>query len=74
MSFFLVNFSINPLFKLHRMDTSNSNAFKRVIVLHSYEYVPDSPPHPLPCPTSWGCPMVSNNLMKKLDVLLKREG
>ena len=46
-------------FKLHGLEPSNSNAFTRNVVLHSYEAVPDEETAPLPICNSLGCPMVS---------------
>lgn len=65
------NWGINIHYKLHGLESTNNNAFRRIIVLHSYrevneeEVYPDSPPYSL------GCPMVSNEDMTYLDSLLK---
>lgn len=59
-------------YKLHGLEASNNNAYKRIIVLHSYEYVPDTEVYPAPILTSWGCPMVSNNSLIYLDMQLKK--
>lgn len=67
------NWGINVHYKLHGLDSTNSNAFKRVVVLHSYDLMPNSSTYPLPAPTSLGCPMVSNKMMRKLDELMKKE-
>ncbi len=61
---------IHVKYLLHGLDTSNSNALSRTIVLHSWEAVPDKEIYPRGAPESWGCPAVSNNFMKKLDTLL----
>lgn len=65
------NWGIHVHYKLHGLEKTNSNAFKRIIVLHSYEYVPEIEIYPDYIVNSWGCPMVSNPLMKKLDLQLK---
>lgn len=53
-------------YKLHGLDKSNSNAFARNVVLHSYYRVPDEEQeYPIMC--SLGCPMVSINFLKKLE-------
>ncbi len=57
-------------YKLYGLDTSNSNAFDRYIVLHSYYMVPDKETTPLPICNSLGCAMVSDNFIKKLAVKL----
>jgi len=58
-------------FKLYGLDNSNSNAFKRYVVLHPFQYVPDKEVAPLPICQSDGCPMVSPAFMRKLESLIK---
>jgi hypothetical protein len=58
-------------YKLHGLESSNSNAYDRLIVLHSWNDVPDSETYPNGTPEGWGCPAISNNLMKQVDSLLK---
>ena len=53
-------------YKLFGLDSTNSNAFKRAVVLHSYQCVPDEEVSPLPICQSLGCPMVSPAFMNKL--------
>jgi hypothetical protein len=55
------------------LDATNSNAYKRDIVLHSWEQVPDKEIYPDGTPEDWGCPAVSNATMKKVDALLRRQ-
>jgi len=55
-------------YKLYGLDSTNSNAFDRFIVLHSYYMVPDRETSPLPICNSLGCAMVSDNFIKKLAV------
>ncbi len=62
---------INIKYLLYGLDSSNSNALKRTIVLHSWEAVSDEEIFPNGSAESWGCPAVSNNFMLKLDELLK---
>ena len=64
------NFGINIHYKLHGLEPTNSNAFKRVVVLHSYWAVPNEEVFPDLAPTSYGCPMVSDENMKLLDKFL----
>ena len=59
-------------YKLHGLEPTNSNAFKRIIVLHSYEMVDDEEIYPELLINSWGCPMVSNNTMVYLDEAIKK--
>ena len=58
-------------FKLHGLDSSNSNAFKRFIVLHAYDCVPEEETYPLPICNSRGCPMVSYAFLDQLQVYIK---
>lgn len=66
---------INVHYKMHGLDKSNDNSFKRIVVLHSHTPVEDSEiyPHHLPLGYSQGCPVVSNNMMRNLDALLSAE-
>lgn len=48
-----------PAYKLHGLDSTNSNAFKRAVVLHAYDCIPDREIYPLSACNSLGCPMVS---------------
>jgi hypothetical protein len=57
-------------YKLYGLEASNSNAFARNIVLHSYYGVPEKEVDPLPVCNSLGCAMVSNGFIKKLDKIL----
>lgn len=62
------NFGI--AYKLHGLDSSNNNAFKRFVVLHSYECVPEQETHPVPICNSRGCPMVSPGFIEKLKPII----
>lgn len=62
---------INVKYLLHGMDNTNSNAQKRIIVLHGWDQVSDDAVYPKGTPEGWGCPAVSNNTMRKLDAKLK---
>lgn len=46
-------------FKLHGLETTNSKAFERFVVLHAHSCVPDNEVAPFPICTSLGCPTVS---------------
>jgi hypothetical protein len=52
-------------------DKTNSNAVKRAIVLHSWEKISSEKVYPKGTPEGWGCPAVSNESMKEIDVILK---
>jgi len=64
---------INVHYKLHGLETSNNNAFKRIIVLHSHTPVPSVAMYPLHMPMGWsfGCPVTDNETMTYLDAKLK---
>lgn len=57
-------------YKLYGLDSSNSNAYGRTIVLHAYGCVPELEVYPLPLCNSRGCPMVSPMFLKKLRTYL----
>ena len=57
---------------LQGKDSTNSNARKRAIVLHSWEAIPNEEVFPEGTPEGWGCPAVSNESMKEIDELLKK--
>ncbi len=64
---------IHVNYKLHGLESTNSKAYKRYIVLHSWDMVPERELYPSGTPEGWGCPAVSNNTMRKLDEQLKKE-
>ena len=66
---------INIHYKLHGLEATNDNAFKRYIVLHSYTPLPETEVYPLHLPLgiSQGCPVISDEVMRKVDGLLKAE-
>lgn len=57
-------------YRLHGLDSTNSNAMQRAIVLHSYDCIPDKESENLSC-LSLGCPMLSkvafNETAKYID-------
>lgn len=66
------SWGINVKYWLHGLEPSNKSAEKRVIVLHSWDAVKNEEIYPKYSPLSWGCPAVSNEFMKKLDVQLQK--
>ncbi len=54
-------------YKLYGLEKTNSNAFTRNIVLHSYYLVPDKETDPVPICNSLGCAMVSGSYLKLLS-------
>jgi hypothetical protein len=69
------NWGIHVHYKMHGLESTNTNAFSRIVVLHSYEQVPNYEIYPIHLPMGWsqGCPVISNELMTKLDDLLKNK-
>lgn len=57
-------------YKLYGLDSSNSNAFSRSIVLHSYPCVPDEETDPVFLCNSRGCPMISPNFLDQLKFII----
>ena len=65
------NWGVNIKYVLHGLEESNNNAYKRVIVFHSWEAVSDEEVYPNGTPEGWGCPTVSNASFKLIDPLLQ---
>lgn len=59
-------------FRLYGLDNSNSNAYKRAIVIHGYDCVPDREIYPMVLCNSLGCLMVSYNFFDKLSRLIEK--
>lgn len=59
-------------YKLYGLDNTNSNAFERFIVLHSFECVPDHEVAPQPICVSLGCPTVSTSFLQLLKTYLDK--
>lgn len=51
-------------YRLQGLDSSNSNALQRAIVLHSYDCIPDKESENPAC-LSLGCPMLSKNALNE---------
>lgn len=64
-------FGIHINYKLHGLEKSNSNAYNRYIVFHSWNVIDDDETYPFTIEESWGCPAVSNNFMREMDAILK---
>ncbi len=65
------SFGIHINYKLHGLEKTNNNAYKRYIVFHSWDIIGDEETYPNGIAESWGCPAVSNNFMKEMDAILK---
>ena len=57
-------------YRLYGLDSANSNALKRSVVLHSFYAVPDEEVFPYPICQSLGCPMVSPAFLKRLQLII----
>nr|WP_294947536.1 murein L,D-transpeptidase catalytic domain family protein [uncultured Mucilaginibacter sp.] len=64
---------INVKYFLTGLESSNSNAYTRQIVFHSWEKVSETEVYPNGTPEGWGCPAISNNTMKTVDALLNKQ-
>lgn len=65
------NWGINIHYKMYGLEKTNSNAFKRIIVLHSYTPVPNYEIYPQTLfGQSAGCPVTSDDTMSQIDRLL----
>lgn len=58
-------------FRLYGLDKSNSNAFKRAVVIHGHDCVEDKEIYPRVLCNSFGCPMVSHKFFKKLSNIIE---
>jgi len=65
------NWGINVNYKLHGLEETNSKAYSRLIVLHSWDEVMNYEVYPEGTAEGWGCPAVSNELLRFLDKKLK---
>ena len=59
-------------YKLYGLDSSNSNAYARYVVLHSHECVPETEVDPRAICQSDGCPTVSQGFLKKLSAIIDK--
>ncbi len=62
--------SFGTAYKLYGLDSSNSNAFQRNIVLHGYDGVPEKESDLLPICNSRGCPMVAPGFLLQLKKII----
>ena len=58
-------------YKLYGLDKTNNNAFRRYVVLHSHECVPENEVEDEICQSD-GCPTVSPNLLKELKPIIDK--
>jgi hypothetical protein len=63
---------INVHYKMHGLDSTNNNAYKRIVVLHSYTPVPEYEIYPSGLfGVSLGCPVIADLTMIEIDELIK---
>ena len=59
-------------FRLYGLDDCNSNAYKRAVVIHGYDCVPDKEIYPRVLCNSFGCVMVSYNFFDKISRMISK--
>lgn len=57
-------------YRLYGLDNCNSNAYKRAVVIHGYDCVPDEEIYPRVLCNSQGCPMVSYKFFEKIAKII----
>lgn len=60
-------------YRLDGLDDSNSNLRPRCVVLHGWEHTTSYPIYPRATVGSWGCPVLSRPMMRRVDEILRRE-
>lgn len=58
-------------YRLDGLDEENSGMRSRCIVLHGWRHTTSHPIWPLPTVGSWGCPVLSDRAMRRVDRLLR---
>lgn len=59
-------------FRLYGLDKSNSNAYKRAVVIHGHSCIEDKEIYPRVLCNSFGCPMVSFKFFDKLSGIIEK--
>lgn len=59
-------------FRLYGLDNCNSNAYKRAVVIHGYNCVPDKEIYPRVLCNSMGCVMVSYNFFDRISRIINK--
>ena len=60
-------------YRLDGLEATNSNLRPRCVVLHGWEYTTSLSIYPLATVGSFGCPVLSRRMMRRVDELLRRE-
>jgi L,D-transpeptidase catalytic domain len=58
-------------YRLYGLDKSNSNAYRRAVVIHGNAFVKDEEIYPRVLCNSFGCPMVSFRFLDKLSLIIE---
>lgn|SRR5215203_434012 len=66
----LYNGKYGKSYRLYGLDNSNSTAYKRGVVIHAYDCVPNKEIYPAVLCNSFGCPMVSYTFFGKLSQII----
>jgi L,D-transpeptidase catalytic domain len=61
-------------YRLHGLDSSNSKALERAIVLHGHSCIPEVAYDDYPICFSYGCPMVSTKFLQILKGYISKQG
>jgi hypothetical protein len=61
-------------YRLYGLDSSNSKALERAIVLHGHSCIPDKAYDDYPLCFSYGCPMVSTKFLQVLKGYISKQG
>jgi hypothetical protein len=64
---------IHVKYFLTGLESTNNNAYVRQIVFHSWEKVAEADVYPNGTPEGWGCPAISNNTLKIVDALIRKQ-
>ena len=67
------NYGINIKYWLEGLDKTNNNMRKRVVVIHSWEGIPDFSIYPFKIVQSQGCFTVSNNALSYIDKFISQQ-
>ena len=67
------NWGIHVKYFLNGLESTNNLALGRQIVFHSWEQVAENDIYPYGTPEGWGCPAISNNTMKIVDPLIRKQ-
>jgi len=59
-------------YKLYGLENTNSNAYRRAVVLHGFACVPDQEIYPKSVCNSLGCAMVSPNFFNAVSLVIER--